>query len=414
MNERNKHSKDQSFVQKAAIKQKTDVSNALKCLLTIIATCNHSPKAQELLVAEVKATLVSASAPPLASVNDPPRPSTSAAVTVPAQTNSLPTCSWQEAPAGAQRVLAKKIYEICQLISMMCESCPTHSSNSSTINRNAPTNVPSNITKLFNKKKICNDLVKTISSLQFSSKDSAETVNQVLKTLDTLMKSAGYTTSSNAGGTTNADRTVGQIEVYNLRMTPFFPCVDCSLNDEINVEDGLDLFNRSEADVLQWLPPREEDDVEGSEIEDSSEESGSDETLTEEDDENAANNDVRDDAAETDNPEVDVVVIAAPVAAEDNQDEEMREEDDNAANASDDDDDDDDDDEDGDDDDESQDGRAEADNQIVDDEGDINNPEPDEDAAEGQNREDEDEEEEEEMDSYEGEDYDDVLDAYGP
>ncbi|KHJ99297.1 hypothetical protein OESDEN_00722 [Oesophagostomum dentatum] len=159
--------------------QEKDTLGSLKTLISILAACNHSPKAQELLVSDMKASLVSIGNSSLSST-----------------------------------AICSKVSELCSLLVMMLDSCPSSSASlSHSHHRHLLGGAPSPITKLFHKKKICNDLVKTITYLQLSQKEAIDTVNTVLKTLETLMRSTNTSgASANAATITHGARNVARAQ----------------------------------------------------------------------------------------------------------------------------------------------------------------------------------------------------------
>ncbi|XGW27129.1 hypothetical protein V3C99_007605 [Haemonchus contortus] len=159
--------------------QEKDTLGSLKTLISILAACNHSPKAQESLVSDMKASLVAVGNSSLSS-----------------------------------SAICSKITELCSLLVMMLDSCPSSlASLSHSHHRHLLSGAPSSITKLFHKKRICNDLVKTITYLQLSQKEAIDTVNTVLKTLETLMRSTTTSnSSSNAASITHGARNVARAQ----------------------------------------------------------------------------------------------------------------------------------------------------------------------------------------------------------
>ncbi|VDK51325.1 unnamed protein product [Cylicostephanus goldi] len=158
----------------------SDTLGSLKTLISILAACNHSPKAQEALVSDMKASLVSIGSSSLSST-----------------------------------AICSKVSELCSLLVMMLDSCPSSSSSlSHSHHRHLLGGTPNPITKLFHKKKISNDLVKTITYLQLSQKEAIDTVNIVLKTLETLMRSTNTSgASANAASITHGARNVARAQV---------------------------------------------------------------------------------------------------------------------------------------------------------------------------------------------------------
>ncbi|RCN38154.1 UBA/TS-N domain protein, partial [Ancylostoma caninum] len=159
--------------------QEKDTLGSLKTLISILAACNHSPKAQESLVSDMKASLLSVGNSSLSS-----------------------------------SAICSKVSELCSLLVMMLDSCPSSSASlSHSHHRHLLGGAPSPITKLFHKKKICNDLVKTITYLQLSQKEAIDTVNTVLKTLETLMRSTNSSgASANAASITHGARNVARAQ----------------------------------------------------------------------------------------------------------------------------------------------------------------------------------------------------------
>ncbi|KAK6057582.1 sodium pump decarboxylase, gamma subunit [Cooperia oncophora] len=159
--------------------QEKDTLGSLKTLISILAACNHSPKAQESLVSDMKASLLAVGNSSLSS-----------------------------------SAICSKITELCSLLVMMLDSCPSSmTSLSHSHHRHLLGGAPSSITKLFHKKRICNDLVKTITYLQLSQKEAIDTVNTVLKTLETLMRSTNSSSSSaNAASITHGARNVARAQ----------------------------------------------------------------------------------------------------------------------------------------------------------------------------------------------------------
>ncbi|EYC43749.1 hypothetical protein Y032_0481g2245 [Ancylostoma ceylanicum] len=159
--------------------QEKDTLGSLKTLISILAACNHSPKAQESLVSDMKASLLSVGNSSLSS-----------------------------------SAICSKVSELCSLLVMMLDSCPSSSASlSHSHHRHLLGGAPSPITKLFHKKKICNDLVRTITYLQLSQKEAIDTVNTVLKTLETLMRSTNSSgASANAASITHGARNVARAQ----------------------------------------------------------------------------------------------------------------------------------------------------------------------------------------------------------
>ncbi|KAK6751843.1 hypothetical protein RB195_003334 [Necator americanus] len=159
--------------------QEKDTLGSLKTLISILAACNHSPKAQESLVSDMKASLLSVGSSSLTST-----------------------------------AICSKVSELCSLLVMMLDSCPSSSASlSHSHHRHLLGGAPSPITKLFHKKRICNDLVKTITYLQLSQKEAIDTVNTVLKTLETLMRSTNSSgASANSASITHGARNVARAQ----------------------------------------------------------------------------------------------------------------------------------------------------------------------------------------------------------
>ncbi|KAK6026385.1 HECT-domain protein [Ostertagia ostertagi] len=172
--------------------QEKDTLGSLKTLISILAACNHSPKAQESLVSDMKASLLAVGNSSLSS-----------------------------------SAICSKITELCSLLVMMLDSCPSSmTSLSHSHHRHLLGGAPSSITKLFHKKRICNDLVKTITYLQLSQKEAIDTVNTVLKTLETLMRTTNSSNSSaNAASITHGARNVARAQAIGIHQWYCFQAV---------------------------------------------------------------------------------------------------------------------------------------------------------------------------------------------
>uniref|UniRef100_A0A158P6V3 HECT-type E3 ubiquitin transferase n=1 Tax=Angiostrongylus cantonensis TaxID=6313 RepID=A0A158P6V3_ANGCA len=206
--------------------QEKDTLGSLKTLISILAACNHSPKAQESLVSDMKASLISVG------------------------NSSLSSTQFVQ------------VSELCSLLVMMLDSCPSSSTSlSHSHHRHLLGGAPNSITKLFHKKRICNDLVRTITYLQLSQKEAIDTVNTVLKTLETLMRSTNSTNSStSATPITHGARNVARAQVYVMHL--------------IKVEDSMSSGEEDNEDrtVEDEGDDREEDDTMDGEDQDDEEE----------------------------------------------------------------------------------------------------------------------------------------------
>jgi hypothetical protein len=120
-----------------------------------LASSNHCPKAQEALVTEVKSALHKA---------------------------------YATVDSTRQR---KKISAVASLILLMRDSCPTLATNSHPTQPQTP-KTPSvqtnSMLRLFCKKRICLDLAKAPVYIDIADKESIDTINHVLKTLEELTR----------------------------------------------------------------------------------------------------------------------------------------------------------------------------------------------------------------------------------
>ncbi|VDM57399.1 unnamed protein product [Angiostrongylus costaricensis] len=223
--------------------QEKDTLGSLKTLISILAACNHSPKAQESLVSDMKASLISVGNSSLSST------------AICSKVNGLKFDDFR-------RVSYFQKGELCSLLVMMLDSCPSSSTSlSHSHHRHLLGGAPNSITKLFHKKRICNDLVRTITYLQLSQKEAIDTVNTVLKTLETLMRSTNSTGSStSATPITHGARNVARAQVYVVHL--------------IKVEDSMSSGEEDNEDrtVEDEGDDREEDDTMDGEDQDDEEE----------------------------------------------------------------------------------------------------------------------------------------------
>lgn len=164
---------------------KMETANALRTLIAVISASQNSAKAQELLVLDMKNALSAYS---------------EKASDLRIEQANLQTDKESDEREEAVAALKKqeadilqKISELCAIIVIMCQSCPSHHHSHHSGHRERHSQ--NAVMKLFHKKKMCADLVKTIHCLQLSTKDSLDTVNQILKTLDTLLEGSTTTTS---------------------------------------------------------------------------------------------------------------------------------------------------------------------------------------------------------------------------
>lgn len=132
-----------------------DAPALTRVFVASLASCNHCPDAQNMLVAEVKSALARALA-------------------VPESTEKH-----------------TKIQAITGIMNTMIESCPgvSPASNMSNSTRGQhPSNHLNNIVKIMLRKNIVNDLARVTHSLDLSSPHMAHTVNAALKPLETLSR----------------------------------------------------------------------------------------------------------------------------------------------------------------------------------------------------------------------------------
>lgn len=173
------HSLIDSYI--SAPVEKLETTNALKTLIAVISASQTATKAQELLVGDVKSALLSYSER-ASELRVEQQKNQADKESEERETNSI-ELKKQEAE------ILQKITELCSIIIIMCQSCPAplhHHHHHS--DRHRDRGSQNAVMKLFHKKKMCADLVKTIHCLQLSTKDSLDAVNQILKTLDTLLE----------------------------------------------------------------------------------------------------------------------------------------------------------------------------------------------------------------------------------
>lgn len=167
--------------------EKSDTTNALKTLIAVISSSQTSTKAQELLVMDVKNALSSYS-----------EKATELRIEQSNLQTEKETDEREEAATSLKKQeteILHKITELCSIIVIMCQNCPAHH-HSHHPDRTRERSTQNAVMKLFHKKKMCADLVKTIHCLQLSTKDSLDTVNQILKTLDTLLEGSTASTTT--------------------------------------------------------------------------------------------------------------------------------------------------------------------------------------------------------------------------
>lgn len=160
--------------------EKLETTNALKTLIAVISASQTATKAQELLVMDVKSALSSYS-------------ERASELRVEQMKNQADKESDERETISAElkkqeAEILQKITELCSIIIIMCQSCPAPLHHHHHSDRHRDRGSQNAVMKLFHKKKMCADLVKTIHCLQLSTKDSLDTVNQILKTLDTLLE----------------------------------------------------------------------------------------------------------------------------------------------------------------------------------------------------------------------------------
>uniref|UniRef100_A0A8R1DL01 HECT-type E3 ubiquitin transferase n=2 Tax=Caenorhabditis japonica TaxID=281687 RepID=A0A8R1DL01_CAEJA len=175
--------------------ENVETANALKTLIAVISAAQNASKAQESLVMDIKNAL--------ASYSDKALDMRGEGVILQQENELRP--EEREAAMNAfktdEKEVLMKIQDLCAIIVTMCQSCPPqhhhhhHHHHHTTSDRNR-SHHQNSVMKLFHKKKICADLVKTIHSLQLGTKESLDTVNQILKTLDTLLEGAGQNQNS--------------------------------------------------------------------------------------------------------------------------------------------------------------------------------------------------------------------------
>ncbi|CDH93242.1 HECT-type E3 ubiquitin transferase [Caenorhabditis elegans] len=299
--------------------EKIETTNALKTLIAVISASQNSLKAQELLVLDVKNALASYS-----------EKASELRVDLAKLQLDKESEEREEATTSLKKQeteVLSKISELCSIIIIMCQSCPAHHHHhhSSTDRNNRERSSQNAIMKMFHKKRMCADLVKTIHCLQLSTKVSLDTVNQILKTLDTLLEGSTTTTSATITGPRSLmDIVAGRRE--QRREAAAGGIMNEREIDTIFQRDGLafdgemeNLLRRLQGDhwrgnSVQRGAGQVAEEEEGSETYEERERSDS----PSESSEHAGDEEVRDDAVETGDGEVDMADAQdAPLAAPD-------------------------------------------------------------------------------------------------
>ncbi|PIC34687.1 hypothetical protein B9Z55_014266 [Caenorhabditis nigoni] len=285
---------------------KLEVTNALKTLIAVISASQNSTKAQDLLVTDVKSALISYS-------------EDAYKVRQEQEKNKAEKESEEREDAAAElekqeEEILQKISELCSIIIIMCQSCPAPHHHHS--DRHHRERLSQNaVMKLFHKKKICADLVRTIHCLQLSSKESLDAVNQILKTLDTLLE--GSSASGPAGLSSARSfmeflgaRPVGRERRVLAAGDPIEREIESMINRDGFAFDGemQSLLRRLQGDDWRAGPPRAGqpggEDEEGSDIFERERSDSPSEAS-----EHVGDEDVRDDAVETGDGEVEVEMV---------------------------------------------------------------------------------------------------------
>uniref|UniRef100_A0A1I7TFV2 HECT-type E3 ubiquitin transferase n=3 Tax=Caenorhabditis tropicalis TaxID=1561998 RepID=A0A1I7TFV2_9PELO len=287
--------------------EKLETANALKTLIAVISSSNNSVKAQELLVSDVKSAL-----------------STYSAKATELRAEQVKVQQEKESDEREENLtllrkkeseVLQKISELCSIIIIMCQSCPSHH-HSHHSERNRERNTQNSVMKLFHKKKMCADLVKTVHCLHLSSKNSLDTVNQILRTLDTLLEGSTYTATTTASLSISAPRSLMElISSRGDRREVAGGLINERELDMMHRDLGIDgemqnLLRRLQGD--QWRAgasqrdgrPTEGEEGDGSES-DERERSDSPSDASE----HAENEEVRDDAAETGDGEIEMADV---------------------------------------------------------------------------------------------------------
>lgn len=288
-----------------------EAKNALKTLIAVISSSQSSTKAQELLVLDIKSALSAYS---------------EKASELRIQITNLKMDKESEEREknmfhlnDEESIILQKISELCTIITIMCQNCPAHHHHSHHAER-PERHIQNAVMKLFHKKKMCADLVKTVHCLQLSSKDSLDTVNQILKTLDTLLE--GSTTNvTTASLSISAPRSLMELMASRPPRERREMAAGGIMNerdlDLIHREMALDgemqnLLRRLQGDAFRGGAgprpaggqPAGEEEEEGSET-DERERSDSPSEASEQ----AGNEEVRDDAVETGDGEVEMADV---------------------------------------------------------------------------------------------------------
>uniref|UniRef100_F1KPI8 HECT-type E3 ubiquitin transferase n=2 Tax=Ascaris suum TaxID=6253 RepID=F1KPI8_ASCSU len=280
-----------------------ELLTAVKSLVIALASCNHSPKAQEALVADIGTAF-------------------RIALT---ETDS--------------KVATMKIKTLCDLILLARDMCPAGGHEArATGSLHANLNP---ILRLLIKKRICIELAKVPWHLNLSTKEGIDALNHVLKTLDELTRSinssAGGAQAEGVAGTRassqNASATLTLTTTTNATdaVNPTPARTENALNDDaVGESAGAEQQHEHHPIVRRMLeefnehneepqPETEEDSTET----DEEEEENADEEMEFEDDEGAANEiDIEDESDEEEEERDD----EAMREEEERDDEAMREE----------------------------------------------------------------------------------------
>ncbi|CAJ0931067.1 unnamed protein product, partial [Mesorhabditis belari] len=230
-----------------------ETHNAMRTLVATISSCNFASKAMDTLVSEVKSVITD-----LAHKN-----------------------------YESQQLLSK-VSELANLVVLMREACPT-TSNKLPGNREqnqGSQNSTNTMVRLLYRKKICSELARVLALLPLGKKESVETVNNVLRTLDELARSINslITLQPNSSDRTREATVAVQDVSFSVAPDPTIPPIvydeehdSLTLDEEDTEDEGDEIFEddddddeeQSEEDPLErrHLPDEEETNSENSETE---------------------------------------------------------------------------------------------------------------------------------------------------
>lgn len=250
--------------------EKSDTANALKTLIAVIAASHNVSKAQEILVVDIKAALAAYSEKALEL-----RRESVILQNHPDSDQEEREMAFDELHKD-EKILLTKVSELCGIIITMCQSCPPPHHHHHSERRERVHHNQNAVMKLFHKKKMCADLVKTIHCLELSTKDSLDTVNQILKTLETLLEGSASPGSVNQASRSFMEMFAGR-SAARERRDQLEREMDQLIGDELNFDPEMrNLLRRLNDDSVPLRARRVEEPVEDDEGSDQSDRERSD------------------------------------------------------------------------------------------------------------------------------------------